>query len=59
MVGGREQQEGPAVLVSGPLQSDTYFVDVLANVYLFLGQPGLLPPTPSVGSFEQALLRLG
>lgn len=46
------------MLVSGPLQSDIYFVDVLANVYLFPGQPGPPPPSPSVGSFEQALPHL-
>lgn len=27
------------MLISGPLQSDTYFVDVLANVSLFPGPP--------------------
>lgn len=40
------------MLISGPSQSDTYFVDVLANVGLFPGPP---PPAPSAGSFEQTL----
>lgn len=43
------------MLISSPLQSDIYFLDVLANVSLFSGPP---PPAPSAGSFEQALPHL-